>query len=92
MGPFVGLMFDDQGIQHRRGSTTGVIRAVGRLDYDVGSTVSSGGTNYVTAALARGGLTDAVAIDAVGTVTQAVLRVGQKGFEVARNLGPVARP
>lgn len=81
----------EQGLS-QAGATRAVTQAISRLSFDMGPTVAIDGVNYVTAAAARGGLVDAIAVQVNGTTTRAVLRLAEAGFELVKDVGKIAAP
>jgi RHS repeat-associated protein len=66
-----------------------VEQSIAQLGFEMGPTVSIGGSRFVLAARASSRGIDAIGVDAAGRTTRALVRIGEKGWEVVENLGAI---
>ena len=86
----VGRRIGEMGLT-RQSATQGIETAVTKLGFDRGPTIEIDGVSYVLAARGTAAGITAIAVNAAGETSKAIVQYGQKGWEVVQNLGAIAR-
>ena len=66
-----------------------VEQSLSKLGFEMGPTVSIGGSRYVLAARAGARGIDAIGVDPAGRTSRALVRLGERGWELIENLGAI---